>query len=309
MKKNVLGKDGVTLMELLIVISLMLLVMGLGYSLYFYAQKSFSNYEARWIVQNEARSISRYLEDQLDTIYQLEILDNNPVSFDDEYTYLWNEDNQIHIRYIDDDDEVVSTTLNHESDLTVEFIRGKDSKGNFINNFLQFQVVSNDVDYSVLNGVELRNLGKNMSIEGGNTGNSLKFKTVSLISELPEMDYSTFCVVATASYGSYQEPAVMLLRRFRDEFLNDFGLGRTFVRFYYNHSKPLSQVIARSGVLRLLTRILLYPLIAVAGMILNPVFRLYGFMYMNCMLIAYILLKKSTLSVLYGRMGNFSCKQ
>ena len=296
-------------MELLIVISLMLLVMGLGYSLYFYAQKSFSNYEARWIVQNEARSISRYLEDQLDTIYQLEILDNNPVSFDDEYTYLWNEDNQIHIRYIDDDDEVVSTTLNHESDLTVEFIRGKDSKGNFINNFLQFQVVSNDVDYSVLNGVELRNLGKNMSIEGGNTGNSLKFKTVSLISELPEMDYSTFCVVATASYGSYQEPAVMLLRRFRDEFLNDFGLGRTFVRFYYNHSKPLSQVIARSGVLRLLTRILLYPLIAVAGMILNPVFRLYGFMYMNCMLIAYILLKKSTLSVLYGRMGNFSCKQ
>ncbi|HBN84105.1 MAG TPA: hypothetical protein DDZ89_09700 [Clostridiales bacterium] len=309
MKKNVLGKDGVTLMELLIVISLMLLVMGLGYSLYFYAQKSFSNYEARWIVQNEARSISRYLEDQLDTIYQLEILDSNPVSFDDEYAYLWNEDNQIHIRYIDDDDEVVSTTLNHESDLTVEFIRGKDSKGNFINNFLQFQVVSNDVDYSVLNGVELRNLGKNMSIEGGNTGNSLKFKTVSLISELPEMDYSTFCVVATASYGSYQEPAVMLLRRFRDEFLNDFGLGRTFVRFYYNHSKPLSQVIARSGVLRLLTRILLYPLIAVAGMILNPVFRLYGFMYMNCMLIAYILLKKSTLSVLYGRMGNFSCKQ
>ncbi len=296
-------------MELLIVISLMLLVMGLGYSLYFYAQKSFSNYEARWIVQNEARSISRYLEDQLDTIYQLEILDSNPVSFDDEYAYLWNEDNQIHIRYIDDDDEVVSTTLNHESDLTVEFIRGKDSKGNFINNFLQFQVVSNDVDYSVLNGVELRNLGKNMSIEGGNTGNSLKFKTVSLISELPEMDYSTFCVVATASYGSYQEPAVMLLRRFRDEFLNDFGLGRTFVRFYYNHSKPLSQVIARSGVLRLLTRILLYPLIAVAGMILNPVFRLYGFMYMNCMLIAYILLKKSTLSVLYGRMGNFSCKQ
>ena len=113
----------------------------------------------------------------------------------------------------------------------MEFLHGEDSSGNYIDNFLQFRVSGQDVNYSILNGIELRNLGKNMTIEGKLTGSALKFKTISLISELPEMAYSTYCVVATASYGSYQEPAVMLLRRFRDEFLNEFGLGRSFIKF------------------------------------------------------------------------------
>ena len=98
MKKGILGRDGFTLIELLIVIALMSLVLGLGYSLYFYAQKSFSNYETRWIVQNEARAISRYLEDQLETVYKVEILQNAPVSFDNSFCYLWNDDDQITIR-------------------------------------------------------------------------------------------------------------------------------------------------------------------------------------------------------------------
>lgn len=293
MKRCFLRKDGFTLIELLIVISIMLVVMGLGYSLYFYAQKSFSNYEERWLVQNEAREISRFLEDRLDTVYQCEILENSPTSFDNQYSYLWNQDNRIHIQYTDDSGDVVTTSLNHESDLTVEFIHGTDSRGNPIDNFLQFQVSGVTIDYEVLNGVELRNLGRNMTIDGLETGSGLKFKTVSLISDLPEFDYSTFCIVATASYGSYQEPAVMLLRRFRDEFLNKFPAGRAFVRFYYSNSQPLAQIISKSDLLRQLTRIILYPFIAIAAMILNPAFRTGGLIYLICWLLLYFGFKQT----------------
>lgn len=48
------------------------------------------------------------------------------------------------------------------------------------------------------------------------------------------------CYIATAVYGSYEAPAVMTLRRFRDATLQASGAGRAFVRFYYAISPPLA---------------------------------------------------------------------
>ncbi len=44
------------------------------------------------------------------------------------------------------------------------------------------------------------------------------------------------CFIATMAYGSYEANEVLVLRRFRDGFLQKFGLGRAFVRWYYNNS-------------------------------------------------------------------------
>jgi len=41
------------------------------------------------------------------------------------------------------------------------------------------------------------------------------------------------CFVATACYGSYESKEVKILRRFRDLYLESFGLGRFFVETYY----------------------------------------------------------------------------
>lgn len=54
------------------------------------------------------------------------------------------------------------------------------------------------------------------------------------------------CYIATACYGSYEHPDVLVLRRFRDERLMPSLLGRIFVRFYYRVSPPLADRIGHA---------------------------------------------------------------
>jgi hypothetical protein len=44
------------------------------------------------------------------------------------------------------------------------------------------------------------------------------------------------CYVATMVYGSYDAPNVLVLRSFRDRFLQRFAAGRSFIRWYYANS-------------------------------------------------------------------------
>jgi hypothetical protein len=72
---------------------------------------------------------------------------------------------------------------------------------------------------------------------------------------------NTFCFIATAAYGSYLDPHVAELRRFRDEVLMPTAMGRAFVDFYYSASPPLADFIARHDGLRALTRAALTPVV------------------------------------------------
>ncbi|WP_143187168.1 CFI-box-CTERM domain-containing protein [Microbacterium sp. AR7-10] len=51
------------------------------------------------------------------------------------------------------------------------------------------------------------------------------------------------CYVATAIYGSYDAPEVLVLRRWRDDKLRASALGRQFIRFYYATSPKLVKTL------------------------------------------------------------------
>jgi len=81
--------------------------------------------------------------------------------------------------------------------------------------------------------------------------------------ELPDdiLSYSDGgnCFIATAAFGSYLEPEVRILRKFRDEYLMAYEAGRAFVEWYYRTSPPAAALIRDHAWMRSVVRALLSP--------------------------------------------------
>ncbi|MCL2326832.1 MAG: MXAN_2562 family outer membrane beta-barrel protein [Proteobacteria bacterium] len=78
-----------------------------------------------------------------------------------------------------------------------------------------------------------------------------------------------FCFIATAAWGSTQDPHVSMLRRFRDEVLMPTAFGRAFVETYYSLSPPLAHFIGQYPAARAVARTMLWPAYGFAWLMLH----------------------------------------
>lgn len=79
--------------------------------------------------------------------------------------------------------------------------------------------------------------------------------------DLGDLGYGAGCFIATAAYGSYLDPDIMVLREFRDKYLLTNAPGRAFVRLYYRISPPMADFIKKHEAVRLATLAILTPLV------------------------------------------------
>ena len=77
------------------------------------------------------------------------------------------------------------------------------------------------------------------------------------------------CFVATAAYGSPMAPQVDTFRQFRNRFLLNHTWGKSFVRFYYEHSPKYANIIAQNETLRFFARLALWPILAFVSLALH----------------------------------------
>lgn len=69
------------------------------------------------------------------------------------------------------------------------------------------------------------------------------------------------CFIATAAYGTPLAEEIGVLRKFRDENLARYLIGRVFIASYYRLSPPIAAIIKQSNVLRAITRAALRPVV------------------------------------------------
>lgn len=67
---------------------------------------------------------------------------------------------------------------------------------------------------------------------------------------LPRPSAKPTCFIATASCGSQNDPRVLALQEFRDNWLLKRESGRLFINLYYGVSPPLARIIGRSALLQ-----------------------------------------------------------
>jgi hypothetical protein len=96
-----------------------------------------------------------------------------------------------------------------------------------------------------------------------------------------------YCFVATAAYGDYNHPMVVVLQDFRDNTLARFALGRWLIRTYYDLSPPLAAFIREHTGARVIAAALLLPLVVAAG-----IWEYTGFLGKLALILAFVLYRR-----------------
>ena len=100
------------------------------------------------------------------------------------------------------------------------------------------------------------------------------------------------CFIATAAFGDAQNSNVQSLTRFRDDFLTQTDMGRSFVEMYYIYSPILAEKISQSPLLSKIISWILYPIVlATLIFYLNG----FGWFLLSLVFLVGVLLAKNSL--------------
>jgi len=104
----------------------------------------------------------------------------------------------------------------------------------------------------------------------GSPSSSCAYGTAVQTASITSLLQASKCFIATATFRSMDSPPLVLLRAFRDRFLEHFGLGQDFVHWYYAWSPGAADWLVANPVFRFPIFLALIPLQIVAWLVLHP---------------------------------------
>ncbi|MDD4774714.1 MAG: prepilin-type N-terminal cleavage/methylation domain-containing protein [Eubacteriales bacterium] len=179
---NLHNNKGFTVVELLSALVILLIVVTLGYQTFAYVYSSYDRNEESWIVQQDVRKVSDWIDKNAQTAYILEIYAAKPAAFDaaDEYYYLYNEAGKVYIR------NPKETSAVHLSGETIDTVFSFDAGEP---NALHYDIVGKDLKtalnevYTVEGTLLILNLTNGKKINEGDpagimtSGKCIRFKS------------------------------------------------------------------------------------------------------------------------------------
>lgn len=275
-------KKGFTVIELMITVSLLLVLVTLAYLVFGHLLGTYSRTERKWLLERSAHATLTGVTDSLDTAFSAK-LTNTPESVSalsaKKINRVIAENGKI---YFVKAGETQSVQANTDKIATkLEFLRVPKDAG-YYGNAVGVRVTTTDgeLTYAEETTISLPNLTNSMTWENDSASYaSIEYLTQDDTGGIT-IEQSSGCFIATAAYGKYDEPGVMLLRRFRDQVLLTNAPGQWFVSTYYRLSPPIANVIAVHPTLRFLTRVALLPVQGAAVLILHPAFS--GIVLLGC---------------------------
>ena len=146
--------------------------------------------------------------------------------------------------YLNISDEIVQVCMA----CLIKLINSKD--GNYLHfreDFLKLR------DFKMSKDTELK-YSQNLKIIEDNTSTYFRNVLGNQESLLGKQESEDGCYIATMVYGDYDNPQVLILRDFRDHFLNHYKLGKIFIKFYYKYSPKWVDIMKNWSVINVIIK-------------------------------------------------------
>ena len=171
---QILNNKGVTLIELVIGMGLLVLVLSIGFSLYFFGTSSFEAGTKRGDLQQNARLVADFIMEEVRFAREVEIFDDlEDLNESDDYHYIFLEEGDIKHKENGEDPVVKFSEISRKVDFDLQVDISEDS-----DNILKIVVSASDDEreYEVTTDVLILNLVGEIIDTSDNNGIGIKYK-------------------------------------------------------------------------------------------------------------------------------------